>query len=182
MKNISRTVITIAIAALCALATTAANRVYIKDFAINPGETKIVEIYVESITDIRSFQADIVLPEGLTMDYSKIAFSSRNNNHIIYADSTAQNTYTIVAFSLNNATFNGTDGTMAEVPITASDSFSRSATIMLNDITIEAADRTVLLHDGKQQCNAFIAQPQPAQAPDNAPANHTGHLNPTEES
>lgn len=164
MKQLRKNALLIA-AALCSLASTATNRVYVKDFAIAPGETKIVEIYVESDAEIRSFQADVVLPDGLTLDKEKIAFSKRSNEHIVYADSTARNTYTIIAFSLNNAAFNGTDGTMLEVPITADAHFKHSDIISVNDITIEATDRTQLAKDGKQQCNVFITLP-PLQAPE----------------
>ena len=142
------------------------NRIYVKDFAINPGETRIVEIYVESSTDIRSFQTDIQLPEGLTMDCSKAKLTKRNNDHIMYADTTGTNLYTIMAFSLNNVAFNGTDGTIIEVPITASEQFSRSATIEIQDATIEATDKTILLIDGEYTCHVYIAKPASLQPDD----------------
>lgn len=141
------------------LGASAANTIYIKDFAIMPGETKIVEMYVESTREVRSFQTDIQLPDGLSIDCDKVMLSDRSNQHIVYADSTGTNCYTIMAFSLSNTPFTGVDGTMVEIPITATETFARSASIELKGILIEASDKTVLIIDGASSCNAFIARP-----------------------
>ena len=160
MKNI--TLIATAMLLTLAISTSANsanNRIYVKDFAIMPGETKIVEIYVESDLEVRSFQADVQLPDGLSMDCSKAVLTKRNNEHILYADTTGNNVYTIMAFSLSNAAFNSTDGALIEVPVTASNDFTRSNLIQIHDATIEAADKTVLLIDGEATCHAYVARP-----------------------
>lgn len=159
MKITKLHAIIIALITLTALSSAAANRVYIKDFAIKPGETKIVEMYVESNKTVRSFQADVVLPEGLTMDCDNVVLSNRADNHIIYADSSGVNTYTVMAFSLTNAPLEGRDGTVVEIPITASNDFVRSAVVGLKDILVEASDHTVLIIDGTDWCKAFAEYP-----------------------
>ena len=159
MKITKLHAIIIALITLTALSSAAANRIYIKDFAIKPGETKIVEMYVESTKNVRSFQADVILPEGLTMDCENVVLSDRASQHIVYADVSGVNTYTVIAFSLSNASLDGRDGTVVEIPIIASDDFAHSSIVELKDILIGASDNTVLLIDGTDWCKVFVERP-----------------------
>ena len=53
---------------VAALSATAVDRFYINNFTINPGETREVEIMLENDSVYTALQADIYLPEGLTIE------------------------------------------------------------------------------------------------------------------
>ncbi|MBR1803454.1 MAG: hypothetical protein IJ775_00920 [Muribaculaceae bacterium] len=141
---------------MVAASSFADNRLYVKDFAINPGETKIAEIYLESDMSIISLQADIKLPEGLTIDCDEVTLTDRAKRHSIMAHE-KDGVYTIMSFSMNNAAYKGTDGAIIEIPVTASNEFKQSGTIYMSDILLQASDRSVPVSHGNSESQVFIA-------------------------
>lgn len=58
--------LSLAVVALCAASNAwADNKLYIEDFAINPGETKTIEVLLENDDPISGLQFDVDMPEGL---------------------------------------------------------------------------------------------------------------------
>lgn len=142
---------------MAAITGHADNRLYVKDFAINPGETKIAEIYLESEVSIISLQADIQLPEGLTIDCDDVTLTSRAKGHTVMAHEN-EGIYTIMSFAMNNASFKGLDGALIEIPVTASADFKQSGIINMSDITLQASDRSAILTGGTSESFVFIAK------------------------
>lgn len=153
-KNILRNLIG-AIACLMSLSAMADNQIVIKDFAIKPGETKVVEVIAESDEPIRAFEVVFVLPEGLTIDTERAMLTNRSNDHTLSARLTSKG-YRFLAFSLNGNTFAGTDGVIIEVPVTASDTFAHSGIIQANEIVMENNAGEALVEMGQAQSNAYI--------------------------
>ena len=157
-KQITRLALSLALM-LTAISSLADNRLYVKDFAINPGETKIAEIYMECDMGIISLQADIQLPEGLTINCDDVTLTNRARGHSVMAHE-KDGIYTIMSFSMSNASFKGYDGVLIEIPVTASDSFKKSGIIYMTDITMQASDRTVPVSGGESESQVFIASVQ----------------------
>ena len=157
MKLIRLRYLIAAVYTLATLCCFASNRLYVKDFAINPGETKIIEIYVDNSKPIISLQADIELPAGLTMVCDSIMLTDRAKKHSVMANEN-DGIYTIMSFSMSNTPFKGNSGPIIEVPVVASDDFSQSGDIIVTDITVQASDRTTLIRNGQSQSKAYIAK------------------------
>ena len=153
-KNILRNLIG-AIVCLMSLSAMADNQIVIKDFAIKPGETKVVEVVAESDEPIRAFEVVFVLPEGLTIDTERAQLTNRANGHSLSGRLTSKG-YRFLAFSLNGDTFAGTDGVILEVPVTASADFAHSGVINANDIVMENANGDALVDMGKAESMAYI--------------------------
>ena len=162
-KNLLRS---IAAAVLCtaALWSAAANRIVIKDFAIKPGETKVVEVIAESDEPVRAIEVVFALPEGLSLDPAQATLTERANGHTLTGRLTSQG-YKFLAFSLDNNAFAGTSGVVFEVPVTASSDFQHSGAIMVSDIVMENAQGEALVELGRAQSMAYLdVTPAPAPA------------------
>ncbi len=159
-KNLLRS---LAAAVLCATAlwSAAANRIVIKDFAIKPGETKVVEVIAESEEPVRAFEVVFALPDGLSLDPSQATLSERADGHTLSGRLTSQG-YKFLAFSLDNNTFSGTSGVVFEVPVSASSDFQHSGAIEASGIVMENALGEALVELGRAQSTAFLDVTPPA--------------------
>lgn len=63
MRTIAATLICLA----GVLSVLAEDQLYIEDFSIFPGETKLVSIMLDNATEYTALQADITLPDGLNV-------------------------------------------------------------------------------------------------------------------
>lgn len=66
IKNIKNLLILTAMALLGALSVQAANRMFVEDFSIAPGETKTIEFVLENDEALFGFEIHWKLPEGIT--------------------------------------------------------------------------------------------------------------------
>ena len=134
---------------------------------MKPGETKQLEIsLVNPDKQYTAFQFDLQLPEGISIaknDKGKLVASlseSRKDDHAFAVTAQANNTYRFLAYSLSNAVFSGTSGTLVSVSISSDQA--------LNDGVVAAAVKAQVFTDaGGDQSNwddvAFnitIATPQ----------------------
>ncbi len=154
---------------LAAVTMTAANRLYIKDFAIKPGETKIVEVYMQNDAPVRGVEMVVALPDGLTLDPQKAVLTPRADGHTLSGRATSKG-YRLLAFSADNNAFAGNDGALIELTITASDLFTHSADIQLSEIIMEDVNGNALLEMATSKCEAYIIVEESAPNPtDNQP-------------
>ena len=102
----------------------ASNTVEVKPLSISKGGTAKLEIQLENSDEIKAFQFNLVLPDGITV--TKVEKSERLPDGIILnhnALSTA-NTYRIIGYQNGNTPFSGTSGCFVYVTLSASDALT----------------------------------------------------------
>lgn len=134
---------------LATLSTAALDRLYINDFIISPGETKVVEIMLDNDSVYTNLQADILLPEGLTIeqeddDYIFNLTDRKGSDHTISSATLSSGAIRILITSPTLKTFSGNSGAIATFNITADNNFTGSKTIEIKNIL--ATDEERVLH------------------------------------
>ncbi len=132
---------------VAALAATAQDRFYINDFTIAPGETKEVEIMLDNEYTYTAIQAELTLPEGLTVeqedgDYIFELTDRKNRNHTISSQMLSSGAIRILIASQNVKTISGNSGALVVFNIIADDSFSGAKTIQIANIIAGEVDGT----------------------------------------
>lgn len=130
-----------------AMGAMAQDRFYIEDFNIEPGETKTVEILLDNVTTLSAIQADIFLPEGLTIDqedgdYIFDLTDRKARNHTVSAALVSNGAIRILIASQTSKTFSGNSGALVTFPLTAASDFNGPETIVMNNIIASEADMT----------------------------------------
>ena len=125
----------------------AQNRFYIENFTINPGETKEVEILLDNITIFSAIQADIYLPEGLSIDQEDGEYifeltSRKAKNHTVSSALLSSGAIRLLIASQTSRTFSGNSGALVTFQLTASSDFIGPQTITINNIIASEADMT----------------------------------------
>ena len=127
---------------LCVLAAMSASAVdtfYINDFTINPGETKLIEINLDNDSVYTALQADIFLPEGLTIeqedgDYLFELTDRKGRDHTIASTMLSSGAIRILIASQTLKTFKNNSGALVTFNIIADNSFSGPKTIQMRNI------------------------------------------------
>lgn len=127
---------------LCVLAAMSASAVdtfYINNFTINPGETKLVEINLDNDSVYTALQADIFLPEGLTIeqedgDYLFDLTDRKGRDHTIASTMLSSGAIRILIASQTLKTFKNNNGALVTFNIIADNTFSGSKTIEMKNI------------------------------------------------
>ncbi len=127
--------VVMAIATLCAAAT---DRLYIEDFSISAGETRIVSIMLDNETAYTAFQTDLYLPAGLTVeqedgDYIFDLTSRKGRDHNISSQLQADGAIRIMSYSPSIKTYSGNSGALVTFNVTATADFSAPSTIQLKN-------------------------------------------------
>ena len=132
---------------VAALSATANDTFYINDFNINPGETKEVEIMLDNETVFTALQADIYLPEGLTIeqedgDYLFDLTDRKSRNHTISSTLLSSGAIRILIASQTLKTFSGNSGALVTFNIIADNSFTGPKVIELKNVIASEVDQT----------------------------------------
>lgn len=130
-----------------AMGTMAQDRFYIEDFNIEPGETKTVEIQLDNVTTLSAIQADLFLPEGLSIDqedgdYIFDLTDRKARNHTVSAALVSNGAIRILIASQTSKTFSGNSGALVTFQLTAASSFTGPADIEMSNIIASEADMT----------------------------------------
>ncbi len=123
------------------------DRLYIADFAINAGETKQVEIMLDNTVAYTALQADIYLPEGLTIEQEDGEYlfdltDRKARNHTISSSGLASGAVRILIASQTLKEISGNSGALVTFNIIADASFCGTKTIELKGVVATEADRT----------------------------------------
>lgn len=130
-----------------AVGAIAQDRFYIENFNIEPGETKTIEIQLDNVTTFSAIQADIFLPEGLTIDqedgdYIFDLTDRKARNHTVSAALVSNGAIRILIASQTSNTFSGNLGALVTFQLTASNTFTGEHQIVMNNIIASEADMT----------------------------------------
>lgn len=102
----------------------ATNTVEVKPLSISKGGTAKLEIQLENSDEIKAFQFNLVLPDGITV--TNVEKSERLPDGIVldYNALSTANTYRIIGYQIGNTPFSGTSGCFVYVTLSASDAFT----------------------------------------------------------
>ena len=148
---------------LATLSAAALDRLYINDFTISPGETMTVEIMLDNDSAYTNLQADIYLPEGLTIeqedgDYIFNLTDRKGSDHTITSAVLSSGAIRILITSPTLKTFSGNSGAIATFNIIASSAFDGSKTIEMKNILATDEER-VLHHFPNNTCTVTKYEP-----------------------
>ncbi|MBP3737532.1 MAG: Ig-like domain-containing protein [Muribaculaceae bacterium] len=127
---------------LCMLACVGAaaqDRLYINDFSIDAGETKTVEIQLDNATTFTALQADIYLPEGLSIEQEDGEYlfdltDRKARNHTISSTLLSSGAVRILIASQTVKEISGNSGALVTFNIIADASLSGTKTIELRNV------------------------------------------------
>ncbi len=127
--------------------TAAQDRLYINDFSIEAGETKLVEIQLDNTVAYTALQADIYLPEGLSIEQEDDEYlfdltDRKARNHTISSSDLASGAIRILIASQTLKTFSGNSGALVTFNIIADASYSGAKVIELKNVVATEPDQT----------------------------------------
>ena len=129
-------------------------RLYLEDFNIDAGETVDIPLYLDNADEITGIQADIVLPEGLTVTIDDEGYycvtlnsSRKTRNHTIDGNYQADGAFRIVSYTSDSKPFKLNTGEIATITVTASPDFKGTHTINVRSIELAAPDGTQFFPD-----------------------------------
>lgn len=125
---------------------TTKDKIYIEDFEISAGETKTINIMINSTTTGKSViveQFDIYFPEGITVDQDKYGYvinsgalqPSRNTSTNGNYRSDLNGGFRVLIYNSSNYPLEGKEGVIATLSVTASSTFT-SGTGTIKDILV----------------------------------------------
>lgn len=134
-----KSILSIILLALVALNTGATDRFYIEDFTINPGESKEVSIMLDNAVEYSAFQADLYLPNGLSIvqedgDYLINLTSRKGRDHTISSKLLADGGIRIMSYSTNLKVYSDNSGALVTMCIAADSDLTGPVFISINNI------------------------------------------------
>lgn len=129
----------VAVFSLCSLYNVAEDKFFIENFSMGAGETKELEICLTNEVAYTGFQADIYIPEGLTVyqedgEYIFDLSERKHRSHTISATLQADGAIRLLSYSTTSKDFSGTEGALIYFTITASEDFKGSHEIRIDNI------------------------------------------------
>lgn len=130
-----------------------ADRLYIEDFTIVPGETRTVSIMLDNEREFTAFQTDIYMPDGLIIeqedgDYIFDLTERKARDHNIASQVQADGSVRIMSYSPSVKPYSGNSGALVTFNVIASADFSGPCSIQLqNSVFTTTAGREVVLAD-----------------------------------
>ena len=129
-------------------------RLYLEDFNIDAGETKDISLYMDNTGEITGIQADIVLPEGLSVaiddeGYYCVTLNStrKTRNHTIDGNYQADGAFRIVSYTSDSKPFKLNTGEIATSELTPIGTNITVHTIAVTNIELAAPDGTQFFPD-----------------------------------
>lgn len=159
-----QTILTI-VAMVTTMVAFAENRFYIPDFSIAPGETVEVEIMLDNATVYTALQADIYLPEGLTIEQDGDEYlfdltDRKARNHTVSSTLLSDGGIRILVASQTSKEISGTSGALVTFNLTAAETLTGSVTIEMKNIIASEPDQTV--HNlADERCTVTVSDPVP---------------------
>ena len=147
---------------LVVFAATGRDRLYIKNFNIEAGETIQVPVLLLNDTAYSGLQTDLYLPDGLILNTEDDEFvidltSRKDNTHTVTSNLRVNGAIRIYVSSVSARSFMGNSGAIMELSITAANDFEGQADIYLkNTICAESIGTRHELDDEVCYVNPYI--------------------------
>lgn len=135
------------VSVLSCISIYAENKFFIEDFSIEPGETKELEILLTNDVEFSAFQADIYIPEGLTVyqedgEYIFDLSDRKYRDHTLSAALQDDNAIRLLSYSTKVKNYSGNEGALVYFTVTADADFSGTHQIEIRNIVFTQADET----------------------------------------
>lgn len=126
----------VVITAMVAINLVAANRFYLPDFTIAPGETMQVAMILENDAPFTAFQTDLMLPQGLSVakDDGEYLFDLTKRNasdQTIISKLRDDGALRMVSFCMSVKPYSGNSGSIVVINLVADHDFTGPATVGL---------------------------------------------------
>ena len=155
---IPRSLITLLMVVAATFGVAATDHLYIEDFTINPGETALVEILLENEVQYTAFQADLYLPDGLTLDRQSVALTDRKAaDHMIATSQLADGAIRLMSYSMSVQPYSGTNGALVTMAVMASETLTGPVVIELRNSRVTTpGGRETTLENTSCTVNTFL--------------------------
>ena len=108
-----------------------------EDFTITPGETMQVSLLLENETPMTAFQADMYLPDGLTMDRQTVALTDRKaTDHNIATCVQPDGSVRFMSYSMSVSPYSGNSGALVTFQLTADETLNGPVVIMMRNVLL----------------------------------------------
>ncbi len=149
-----------AVLAVLVALSAAADRFYIEDFTIAPGETQTVSIMLDNEASYTAFQFNIYMPEGLTVeqddgDYIFDLTDRKARDHNIASQLQGDGSIRVMSYSLRINAYSGNSGALVTFNVKACDNFVGPATIWLSHILFTTTAGTEVAFDD-EPCSVAV--------------------------
>ena len=127
------------------------DKMYCSNITVAPGETATLPVNLENRGKYCSFQFDILLPKGITVDstvnqsgkvrYSASLVTSRCVDHSLTSNLIRGNRYRVIVFSLSNTDVEGANGPVVNIKLKAEkDAAEGDYTLKMERVVLATAD------------------------------------------
>lgn len=136
------------------------DRLYINDITMTAGDTKQVEIMLDNTTAFTALQADIYLPEGLSIEQQNGEYlfnltERKGSDHTIMSTALSNGAIRICIVSQNLNAFNGQSGALVTFNLVADTSIDGTKVIELRNVT--ATEQNFTEHTlSNSSCNVGV--------------------------
>ncbi len=146
-KTIMRRITTTLLCLASILNLLAEDRFYIEDFSISPGETKQVSIILNNDIEYTALQADIILPDGLTVameddEYIFDLTERKTRTHTVSSNLLSSGAIRILIASPKKTVFTGNSGALVTFDIIADANLVGPKVITLNNVIASETNST----------------------------------------
>ena len=134
----------------------ATDRFFIEDFIVLPGEVKQVGILLENEAQYTAFQADLYLPDGITLVPNSVVLTNRKAaNHSIATSLQADGAIRIMSYSMNLSPYSGNSDTLVTFSVNVDHTINTPVAITLKNILFTTtAGVEITLAD--EECSIFL--------------------------
>ena len=133
------------------------NKVYVNNFSVSVGNPAAVSVNLANPENaFCAFQFDLVLPDGITVALNKkgkldakLNEDRKDDDHTLSVEQIETGHYRFVCFSMSNATFYGSDGSIVDLTIEASETAAQGTlTGSIEGVVLTKSDRSDIKPDG----------------------------------
>ena len=134
----------------------ATDRFFIEDFLVLPGEVKQVEILLENEAQYTAFQADLYLPDGITLMPNSVELTNRKAaNHSIATSQQSDGAIRMMSYSMNLSPYSGSSGTLVTFNVKMDQAINTPAAIVLKNILFTTT-AGVEITFANEECSVFL--------------------------
>ena len=119
-----------------------ADRLYLSDLAIAPGQTRELVVNLDNARDYTSLQCDVELPEGLMVVAHSVAGTSRSQ-HLNLAMGNHDNVARVVGYSMQRRSIGGREGAVLTLTVKADRALAADAVIRIYNTVMVTGDSHV---------------------------------------
>ena len=153
---IPKSLLSILMVVAATFSVAATDRFFIEDFTVLPGDVKQVQILLENEVQYTAFQADLYLPEGITLVPNSMALTERKAaNHSIATSLQSDGAIRMMSYSMSLSPFSGNSGTLVTFTIMVDQTINTPVVIKLKNILFTTTAGVEITFDDVA-CSVFL--------------------------